>query len=145
MKFMDVLFRRAIDSELNQWGGWLERHADYEGFPGANILVAFTNGRGGGLPGHRVLCLDMPSAIYATHGRVLLLPENEREAVYLYFAFRLKPDGHSFWTVEEKCQVAGIDERTMRRRLSRARYRIAGLPVPSKKEIKQALQCATEA
>lgn len=129
---MDSLLRRAIDGELNQWGSWLERNSDYRGYPRTDNIQAFLNGAGGGTAGHRILCLDMPTHIYAIHGRVLLLPEAEREAVYLYFAFRLKPDG-TLWTVEAKCAVVGIDRESMRRRLARARYRIAGLPLPERR------------
>lgn len=136
---MDPHLRRAIDSELNQWGAWHERHSDYEGYPCCDNIQAFLNGAGGGTPGSRTLCLDMPTHIYAVHGRVLLLPEAEREAIYVYFAFRLKPDGLTYWTVEEKCRIAGIKEDSMRRRLRRARYRIAGIPLPDRREFKQAL------
>jgi hypothetical protein len=127
---MDNLMRRAIDSELNHWGGWLERHRDYQGYPRCDNVQAFLNGAGGGTPGHRVLCDDMPTAIYAVHGRVLRLPQAEQEAVWVFFAFRLKPDGETFWTLEEKCRESGIQEASLRRRIARARYRIAGLPVP---------------
>ena len=127
--FMDRITRQAIDSELNAWGKWIERHTDYEGFPSVNALVAQLYGAGGGLPGHRVLCLDMPDHVYATHARVIRLPEGEQEAVYLFFAVRVKCDG-TLWTVTERCRIAGIREESMRRRLARARYRILGIPIP---------------
>jgi hypothetical protein len=126
---MDRLTRQAIDGELNRWGRWIERHADYTGHPSVNCLVAQLYGAGGGTPGHRILCLDMPDHIYATHGRVLRLPEAEKEAVYLFFAIRVKEDG-TLWTVTERCRMAGIQEDSMRRRLARARYRILGVTVP---------------
>jgi hypothetical protein len=126
---IDRHMRHAIDGELNRWGRWIERNAEYTGHPSINYLVAQLHGAGGGTPGHRVLCLDMPSDIYATHGRVLLLNESEQESVYLYFAVKLKPDG-TLWTVEERCRIYGIKEESLRRRLARARYKILGLPVP---------------
>jgi hypothetical protein len=126
---MDRMMRQAIDGELNRWGRWIERHADYTGHPSVNFLVAALHGRGGGSPGHRILCLDMPDHIYATHGRVLRLPEGEQEAIYLLFAVQVKEDG-TLWSVEEKCRIYGIQEASMRRRIARARYRILGLPVP---------------
>lgn len=126
---MDRLTRQAIDSELNRWGKWIERHADYTGHPSINCLVAALYGAGGGTPGARVLCLDMPDDVYATHARVLRLPEGEKEAVYLYFAIKVKDDG-TIWTVAEKCRIYGIEEDSMRRRLARARYRILGVPLP---------------
>lgn len=126
---MDRLTRQAIDGELNHWGRWVERHADYTGHPSVNFLVAALYGAGGSTPGHRVLCLDMPDAVYATHARILRLPEAEQEAVYLYFAVKVKDDG-TLWTVAEKCRLYGIAEDSMRRRLARARYRILGVPTP---------------
>lgn len=126
---MDRITRQAIDSELNSWGRWIERHADYTGHPSVNALVAQLYGAGGGTPGHRVLCLDMPEGIYATHARILMLSEKEREAVYLFFAVKLKDDG-TVWTITEKARIYGIKEDSLRRRLARARYKILGLPVP---------------
>lgn len=136
---MDRITRQAIDSELNSWGRWVERHADYTGHPSVNALMAQFYGVGGGAPGHRILCLDMPEGIYATHARILMLTENEREAVYLFFAVKLKDDG-TVWTITEKARIYGIKEESLRRRLARARYKILGLPVPdflSKKPVAQ--------
>lgn len=126
---MDSYTRRAIDGELNRWGRWVERHADYTGHPSINAVVAQLYGAGGGTPGHRILCLEMPTGVYATHMRVLMLTEREREAVYLYFAVQVKDDG-TLWTVTEKCRIYGIKEDSVRRRLARARYKILGIPVP---------------
>lgn len=126
---MDSYTRRAIDGELNRWGKWIERHADYSGHPSINAIVAQLYGAGGGSPGHRILCLEMPTGVYATHMRILMLTENEREAVYLYFAVQVKDDG-TLWTAQEKCRIYGIKEDSLRRRLARARYKILGIPVP---------------
>jgi hypothetical protein len=60
---------------------------------------------------------------------VIRLPEGEQEAVFLFFAIKVKEDG-TLWTVTEKCRLYGIQEDSMRRRLARARYRILGVPVP---------------
>jgi hypothetical protein len=131
---MDSLFRRAIDSELSRWGGWLERHQDYEGYPRSDNLQGSLNGSGGGMGGHRILCLDMPTGIYATHMRVIQLPEEERYAIELVFRYQVKPVRGTtdpvYYTFGEKCKLAGIDESTIRRRWHRARYLVAGIPVP---------------
>ena len=134
---MDEIDRQAIHGELNRWGRWVERHADYTGHASINNLVAALYGAGGGTAGHRILCLDMPDGIYATHGRVIRLPEAEQEAVYLAYAVKLKPDG-TLWSMEEKCRIAGIQIDSMRRRLSRAKYRILGTAVPEYLEAKEA-------
>lgn len=124
------LYRRALEGELNRWGKWNESRLEYEGYPGVNVLVAFTNGGGGGTPGHRILCLDMPTDVYSVHQRIILvLNEQEREAVWLYYVPRMKVEGTLFtpWTFSEKCGIAGVSEAALRMRVSRARKKLMGL------------------
>lgn len=120
---------QGINYELNVWGRWIEKHMDFEGYPGVSALEAWRSGRGGGLPGHKILCLDMPTMVYAVHARVLqVLTEFEREAVWVWYVVRVKPDG-TLWPIDHKCKKAGITEDALRKRVSRARRRLAGLPV----------------
>lgn len=127
---IDRLYERyelqGIDRELNAWGRWNERHMDFEGYPGISALEAWRAGRGGGSPGHKILCLDMPDAVYAVHGRVLRLSEQDREALWIWYVIRVKPDG-TLWPLEHKCRTAGITEAALRQRVHRARRRMAGL------------------
>jgi hypothetical protein len=132
--YPDRLLMRAIHGELNRWGHWIESHADYTGFPSANVLVTALMGCGGNQPGHRVLMLDMPVEIWATHHRVLELTEALQDAVIATFVVRLKDDG-TVWTWEEKCRKLGVDEGTMRRRIHRAKIRIAGLDEPVRSQV----------
>jgi hypothetical protein len=118
---------QGIDRELNQWGRWIELRIDYEGFPGVSCGMQLINW-GTGVYADRILCLDMPTHIYAVHGRVLRLREHEQEAVWIWYVIRVKPDG-TLWPIEHKCRAAGITETALRQRVSRARRRIAGLPV----------------
>lgn len=117
--------RRSLNRLLNSWGNWIEKHWNFEGYPGINILEAFI-GSDAGAPGHRILCLEMPIEVYTTHQRVLRLPELEREAIWLWYVPRMKENG-TIWSVRERCEVVGISEETLRKRVSRARMRIAGL------------------
>jgi len=126
-KRYEKLERRALEGELNRWGKWIEKHSDYEGYPGVNILQAFLEGRGGGTPGHRILCLDMPTDVYSVHNRILMLSEEQREAVWVYYVTRLKADG-TLWSLEERCKRLGVTEVAFRMRVSRARRRLLGLP-----------------
>ncbi len=120
---------QGINYELNVWGRWIEKHMDFEGYPGVSTLEAWRSGSGGGTPGHKILCLDMPIAVYAVHGRMIqVLTEYEREAVWIWYVIRVKPDG-TLWPIEHKCKKAGITEEALRKRVSRARRRLAGLPV----------------
>lgn len=142
------LYRKALECELNHWGKWIEKHSDYEGYPGTNILVAFLMGRGGGNPGHRILCLEMPVDVYAMHGRILMLNELMQEAVWLYYVTRLKTDG-TLWTVEERCSRIGISQEALWQRLSRARRKLLGLPEeepsckPVRKQVAYGVSSAT--
>lgn len=122
----EQLERRALEGELNRWGKWIERHSDYEGYPRANILIAFLHGRGGGAAGHRILCLDMPTDVYSVHHRILMLTEALQESVWIYYVTRLKPDG-TLWTLQERCRRAGVAEEALKQRLKRARNKLLGI------------------
>lgn len=118
---------QGINRELHNWGHWIEQRIDYEGFPAFSIGLQLVSW-GSGVYGDRILCLDMPTAIYATHARVLRLPEHEQEAVWIWYVVRVKPDG-TIWPVEHKCRTVGISEAALRQRIHRARRKIAGLPL----------------
>lgn len=118
---------QGIDRELRTWGKWIEDHADFDGYASESKSCSL-QAWGGGEYGHRILCLDMPTHVYAVHGRVLRLREYEQEAVWIWYVIRVKPDG-TLWPIEHKCRTAGITEAALRQRVSRARRRIAGLPV----------------
>ena len=120
------LYLRAIHHELDAWGHWIERNSDFEGYPGQTNIEAFLNGAGGSVTGHRILCLDMPSAIYATHGRVIRLNPTLQEAVWLYYVPRVKPDGTER-TVRERCEIVGITENALWQRIRRAKRMILGI------------------
>lgn len=126
------LERRALEGELHRWGNWQERklHHD-EGYPGLDILIAYLNGGGGGTPGHRILCLEMPTDVYSIHHRmILVLNEEEREAIWLYYVPRVKWCGLvcTEWSLPEKCEIANLTEEIVRKRASRARAKLLGIP-----------------
>lgn len=123
----DAYLLRAVSAELNRWGRWIERHLDYDGYPGVNILAAYIGGSGGKIMGHKILCPDMPPEIYAIHARVLRCSEAEQEALWIRYVPRVKPDG-TLWTLSELCRKAGISEDTLRQRVNRAKRRILGIP-----------------
>lgn len=114
------LMRSAVSAELARWGGWIERHMDYEGYPSENFLLAFTHGRGGERPGHRILCHDMPAAIYETHRNVLRLPDQLQEALWIRYVPHVRADGTT-WNVGEKCRLADLSEDVLYQRVHRAK------------------------
>jgi hypothetical protein len=93
-----------------------------------NILANF-EGSGGVHPGHRVLMLDMPSGVWATHHRVLMLSETLQDAVQAFYVTTVKEDG-TLWNFEEKSAILKLTVPTFRRRLNRARHLIAGITLP---------------
>ena len=126
-RLRERLERQALEGELNRWGRWIERHFDYEGYPGVNIIESYLQGRGGGTGGHKILCLDWPSGIYAIHRRLLMVvPDAEREALWMRYCVRLKPDG-TLWSETEIALRAGIDIESWRKRIWRAKQRLLGL------------------
>lgn len=119
---------RGLEGELHRWGKAIYRHYESEGFPSANVLETFIGGSGGNIPGHRILCLNMPTDIYVVHMRVIRLPTDEQDAMLVWYGVPPKEDG-SLWTATEKAFRLGIAERTFRLRRQRAKLRILGLPV----------------
>lgn len=117
--------KKSLNRLLNRWGDWMEKHGHFNGYPAINILESYI-GSDAGAPGHRILCLEMPIEVYTTHARVLRLPEAEREAIWLWYVPCVKENG-TIWTVRERCELTGISEESLRKRVSRARMRIAGL------------------
>jgi hypothetical protein len=117
--------RRQLNAELERWGDWWEKHGHFDGYPGINILESFI-GSDLGPPGHRILCLEMPIGVYATHHRVLRLPELEREAVWIWYVPRVKANGQTY-TIVEKCAIIDMNEWTLRKRVQFAKLRIMGI------------------
>lgn len=116
--------KRELNRLLNRWGNWMEQHGEYEGYSSVNILEAARGGRS--VPGHRILCLEMPDDVYHTHQRVLRLPDHEQEAVWLFYVPLMK-EGGCIRSVKERCEIAGINEEALRKRVYRAKLRIAGI------------------
>lgn len=117
--------RNELNASLNRWGDWMEKHGDFDGYPSINILESYI-GSDLGAPGHRILCLDMPTGVYCTHQRVLRLPELEQQAIYLWYVPRMKPNGQT-WTLDEKCHLTCINQWVLRKRVQSAKLRIMGI------------------
>jgi|SRR6185295_4098158 len=120
--------RSWIDAVLHEWGDWIWKHRDYEGYPTAEHVTAFLNGAGGGIVGHRILCRDFPAGckglrIRTTHAVWMMLPEHEGIVVYAEYVPGVRDDGR-LWTRAEKCMAVKVPEETFRKRLQRARSRI---------------------
>jgi hypothetical protein len=112
--------REYVKSLLDRWGEWCEAHLDSEhGLPTRNVLEHFGEG-GGGIPGHRILCAEMPRKVWLTNYHVIRQPEDYREALTSFYVFHVKPGGGK-WTAKEKAKILGIDYATFRFRVSHGR------------------------
>lgn len=128
-RLMDGLERSYVNSKLNAWGRWMERHWEESGYPRWDSVAGVLNGAGGSAPSSRVLCLEKPEPIALTHLAVLKLPEPERLAVTVYYVFRVNSDGQLL-DLRTKCDVGALDYNQMRKDLGRARYHFLGLEAP---------------
>ena len=117
--------RKELNASLERWGDWMEKHGDFDGYPGINILESYI-GSDLGAPGHRILCLEMPVGVYCTHQRVLRLPEVEQQAVWLWYVPRMKPNGQTY-SISEKCRIVEMNEWLLRKRVQNAKLRIMGI------------------
>lgn len=120
---------RGLEGELHRWGRAMFRHSEHDGTPGANLLETFIGGSGGGIPGHRVLCLDMPTELYVVNMRILTtLTEIEQDVILVWYAVPPKEDGN-LWSDQEKADKLEMSVEDLRRHRRTAKRRILGLPV----------------
>lgn len=126
---IDYYERRGLEAELHRWGRWIVKREEFNAFPGCTNTEAFIMGAGGSIAGHRVLCLDMPTDVYATHMRIwTVLTGEERDVIYVRYAFKVNEDG-SIVDRREMCEQAGLRPEAFRKRLQRAKTKILGLPI----------------
>lgn len=119
--------RSYVNAKFNQWGHWIEKHKDVNGYPRLDNVSAYLSGGGGGTKGSRVLCLDMPEEISLTHVRIIrALDERERATVYVFYAVRMRDDG-TLWPLHEKLATIGVRKSDLREILDSARMKFLGL------------------
>lgn len=112
-----------INAALEQWGAWIWENRDYEGYPSCDAITAFIHGAGGGKPGSRILCRDMPKAVTFTHVIYMMLPDHEAAVIFAEYVPGVSENGQ-FWSRPEKCAALRLNDDTYRKRLYRAKLRI---------------------
>lgn len=115
----DRLLMRAAHHELDRWGKWIEEKSHYTGFASVSVIDNF-GGSEGREPGHVVLMVDMPAAIWRIHHRVVRVPEISQDTLLAWYVVRVKDDG-TLWTMEEKCRRLAVTPVAFRKRLQRAK------------------------
>lgn len=134
---------RHINSLLESWGRWIERHADQVGYPSQAAIagVIDTNGEFNWFRvrqftakghsslifgGHRILCIDMPERIRATNIMVNRLSDEQYDAVLAEFGLGVRDDGLRY-SRADKARALGVTVPAFEMRLTRAKERIADL------------------
>lgn len=126
LPYLEKWERDAIRNELSRWGAFEDRRNAFNGYPSSDNVTRAREGRGGGMQGHRVLCLDWPDGMYAIHSRVLALPQHLEDLVRAVHCNIVLPDGGLLdWGL--RVQRIGLTERTARRLYSEALLRVAGI------------------
>lgn len=112
--------REYVKSLLERWGEWCEAHLDDQhGLPTTNAIEHFGE-VGGGVPGHRILCQEMPRKVWLTNYHVIHQPSEYKEALITFYVFHVKPGGGK-WTAKEKAKLLEVDYDTFRWRVSHGR------------------------
>jgi hypothetical protein len=116
----DHYSREYVKSLLERWGEWCESHLDDQhGLPTINAIEHLGTGSGS-IPGHRILCREMPRRVWITNYHVTHQEPIYREALTAWYVFHVKPGGGR-WTAREKAHLLDLSYDNLRIRVSRAR------------------------
>lgn len=130
-KRLDQYERASLRQSLYAWGRWADRDQEHSGYPSADSVERFLQGSGGRVDGHRVLCLDWPEDVYATHQRVLRLSVELQRVIGSIYSGIMMPDGNVLpWS--SRAARIHMSESTLRRSHERALLLIAGLDADSR-------------
>lgn len=131
---------RELTWRLDEWGEWIERHADWTSYPSQAAIAGvvdvagafdwfrvtqFTAKGHSGLifGGHRILCYEMPERVRRTNLIINRLSDEQYDAVLAQYALGVREDGVRF-TKEDKARALDISVVAFDRRLERARARL---------------------
>lgn len=123
---LDQYERAALRKELGRWGGWMDRQLDYTGHRSIENVAAFVSGGGGGVQGHRVLCLDMPASVWSTNARVNSLRFRQKVGVWTCYVRAILADG-SLMPWDDRARRIGVSGSELSRIHTQALMRLAGL------------------
>ena len=107
----------ALDTLLQQWGAWQERHGEDVILPRQAAFCMIVSDQP---PGSRILCADMSPDVQNVHRAFLMLRLRPREALLAWYAVQLK-EGGGYWSPDEKAELLGCSVNALRCRVTRAR------------------------
>lgn len=131
---------RHIDSMLEDWGRWVEKHSDETGYPSRAAIHGVVDVAGQFswfrvrqftakghsnliFGGHRILCRDMPERIRVINFMICRLSDEQYDAILARYALDLRDDGLRF-SMMDKARALGITLVAFEERLRRARNRL---------------------
>ncbi len=106
---------------LYLWGRVCEQVRHWNGYPSMDTTHRALFGRGGS--GSRLPIPEIPSVVVQLNAKVLTLPDEECNAVTIWYAYNANPH-KGRWTLADKALVLNLTEQQLRRRVMRAKVRL---------------------
>lgn len=103
----------GIHALLTQWGSVCEQLRNWNGYPTSDTTYRAVFG---GSAQSRIPIPDIPTIVVRLNQRILALPDEESNAVTIWYAWQLNPGG-GWWSHADKALVLGITEHELRRRV----------------------------
>lgn len=106
----------GMDALLKRWGKVCELIRGWHGYPTSDPLWKAVYGGGGAM----LPIPDIPSVVIQINAHICTLPDENSNAVTIWYAWSLNPGG-GWWSQSDKALVLGINEHTLRSRVRRGR------------------------
>lgn len=106
----------GMDAWLKRWGKVCELIRGWHGYPTSDTTYRAVFGGGGAM----LPIPDIPSTVILINSHILGLPDENSNAVTIWYAWSLNPGG-GWWSVADKALVLGINEHTLRSRVRRGK------------------------
>lgn len=107
----------GMNALLKRWGSVCELIRGWNAYPTSDTTHRAAYGGGAAA---RIPIPDVPSVILQLNHYVLRLPDENGNAITIWYAWQLNPGG-GWWGASEKALVLGINEHTLRSRVRRGR------------------------
>lgn len=106
----------GMDALLKRWGHVCELIRGWHGYPTSDTTHRAVFGGGGSM----LPIPDIPAVVVQINAHILKLPDDNANAVTIWYAWQLNPGG-GWWGHAEKALALGINEHTLRSRVRRGR------------------------
>lgn len=110
----------GMNALLSQWGAVCEQLRNWNGYPTSDPTYRAIFGGG---QSSRIPIPDIPTIVVRMNQKILALPDDDSNAVTIWYAWQLNPGG-GWWGPAEKALVLNITEHELRRRVRNAKERL---------------------